>query len=68
MRWSLVLLAVLASTVLFAQPVDPTRVGPKVGARLPDFSLPDQHGTRHTFTSLAGREGLMLVFFRSADW
>jgi cytochrome oxidase Cu insertion factor (SCO1/SenC/PrrC family) len=46
-------------------PFDP---GPAVGARVPDFDLTDQDGRRRTFESLRGPEGLVLVFFRSADW
>jgi hypothetical protein len=33
-----------------------------------DFTLPDQHGRSRTLASLMGPKGLMLVFYRSADW
>lgn len=36
--------------------------------RIPAFELSDQHGKRQTLESLRGPKGLMLVFFRSADW
>ena len=49
-------------------PIDPAALGPKVGERLPPFSLPDQDGRTRDFASLAGPKGLLLVFFRSADW
>jgi peroxiredoxin len=39
-----------------------------VGARVPDFELADQTGQSHNLRSLFGPKGLMLVFFRSADW
>jgi hypothetical protein len=39
-----------------------------VGAKIPDFSLPDQHGKPRSFHDLAGSDGLLLVFSRSADW
>jgi hypothetical protein len=43
-------------------------LGPKVGERLPPFSLNDQTGKQRTFESIAGPKGAMIVFFRSADW
>jgi hypothetical protein len=49
-------------------PVDVEKIGPQVGARVPDFSGVDQRGRTQTLESLMGREGLMLVFNRSADW
>ncbi|MDP1569286.1 MAG: hypothetical protein Q8L86_04720 [Vicinamibacterales bacterium] len=49
-------------------PVDVEKIGPQVGARVPDFSGTDQRGRTQTLQSLMGREGLMLVFNRSADW
>ena len=53
-----------------APPVVPDvqRLGPQVGVRVPDFTLTDQQGRPRTLASLFGRSGLMLVFFRSADW
>jgi hypothetical protein len=43
-------------------------LGPKVGERLPPFSLNDQAGKQRTLESIAGPKGAMIVFFRSADW
>ena len=65
--WKLVAASVIAWTVVQAQP-DLQKVGPQVGERVPDFSLLDQSGTSRTLQSVAGKNGLMLVFFRSADW
>jgi len=48
--------------------VDIDALGPKVGDRLPGFSLPDQHGQEHSLQSLLGPKGAVIVFFRSADW
>jgi hypothetical protein len=42
--------------------------GPEPGERLPDFSLSDQYGQIRNVANLAGRNGLFLVFHRSADW
>lgn len=49
-------------------PVDTSRIGPQVGARAPEFTGTDYQSRTHTLQSLMGREGLMLVFSRSADW
>ena len=52
------------------QPVlpDVQKLGPQVGTRVPEFTLLDQKGQSRTLASLMGPKGLMLVFFRSADW
>ena len=42
--------------------------GLAVGEKIPDFELPDQYGKARNFHDLAGRDGLLLVFSRSADW
>lgn len=42
--------------------------GPSVGATLPSFQLKDQDGKTQSLKALSGPKGLMLVFFRSADW
>ena len=43
-------------------------LGPQVGAQVPAFSGVDQFGRPQSLQSVAGPEGAMLVFFRSADW
>ena len=44
-------------------------LGPAIGARAPDIgSPPDQTGAPRTLQSLMGQNGLVLFFFRSADW
>jgi hypothetical protein len=48
--------------------VDVSALGPQVGQTVPDFNLPDQHGTIRTLESIMGPNGAMLVFHRSADW
>ena len=42
--------------------------GPEPGEHIPDFSLPDQEGVLRSVANLAGPRGLLLVFYRSADW
>lgn len=48
--------------------VDVARIGPQVGDAAPAFTGVDQFGKTHTVTSSSGPKGVMLVFFRSADW
>lgn len=47
---------------------DGFQTGPAIGAKVPDFSLPDHHGRNRTLADLAGPNGLLLIFSRSADW
>ena len=49
-------------------PIDVSKLGPKVGDRVPDFTLKDQNGEPWTLPSIMGPKGAMLVFYRSADW
>jgi peroxiredoxin len=49
-------------------PPDVQKLGPQIGAPVPDFTLSDQTGKPRTLRSLMGPRGLMLVFSRSADW
>lgn len=46
----------------------PDSPGPTVGAKVPYFQLSDQTGVKRSLQSVMGPKGLMLVFFRSADW
>ena len=62
MRWLSSLLVLSAGIGLCQQP------GIPVGARVPDFALVDQNGRTQTLKNVMGPKGLMLVFFRSADW
>lgn len=45
-----------------------TPTGPEVGQRIPAFEATDQNGVRQTLETLAGPNGLVLLFVRSADW
>ena len=42
--------------------------GPAPHSTAPAINAPDQHGEVQTFKTLAGRNGLLLLFVRSADW
>ncbi len=48
--------------------IDVASLGPQIGERVPDFNLPDQSGQVHSLDSIMGPNGVMLVFYRSADW
>jgi peroxiredoxin len=73
MKKSAVLCVVLAAltAAVAAQEirkVDVSKLGPQVGATVPDFSLADQQGRKRTLQSVMGPKGAMIVFYRSADW
>ena len=42
--------------------------GPALGERLPDFTLPNQHGEPVDFHADRGGQGAVVVFYRSAVW
>jgi len=67
-----VAIALAASGALTAQrsaeTIDVEKLGPRVGAAVPAFNLPDQTGQPRTLQSVMGPNGVVLVFFRSADW
>ncbi len=48
--------------------IDVSELGPQVGERVPDFSLPDQNGDLWTLNSIMGPNGALLLFHRSANW
>ena len=48
--------------------IEVASLGPQVGERVPDFSLPDQNGRVWTRDSILGPSGAILLFHRSADW
>lgn len=66
MKSALLLCAVAAMAAAQNQPAPKT--GPAVGSRIPDFSAADQDGRIRSFENLRGEKGVMLVFYRSADW
>jgi hypothetical protein len=44
------------------------RKGPPLGQPPPSVHARDQFGREQTLATLAGPNGLVLLFFRSADW
>jgi peroxiredoxin len=64
-RTSILALALfLQANVSLAQ--EPAGLRP--GAKAPEFTLHDQTGKQQSLQTLAGPNGLLLLFFRSADW
>ena len=43
-------------------------IGPEVGSKAPAITVLNNQGGIETIQSLSGEKGLVLVFFRSADW
>lgn len=54
---------ILAALTLLA-----AATGPNPGDKVPDFTLSDQSNQPRSLASLQGPNGLVLLFFRSADW
>jgi len=73
-HWSGLLSLLFATSVSVAAarqqpvPIDTTAIGPKVGATVPEFSGIDQLGRDQSLSGAMGPKGVMVVFFRSADW
>ena len=42
--------------------------GPETGKKLPDFTLPDQHGKAVTFSEARAGKKALVMFHRSAQW
>jgi hypothetical protein len=68
MRYLPAMLLVGLVVSLSAQAPASSTLGPRVGTLAPPFSGVDQFGRTRTLQSLLDRDGVMLVFFRSADW
>lgn len=65
-RILLIGLGLLAWTQLFA--ADDKEIGLKIGESIPGFKAKDQSGKTRTFADLGGSRGLLIIFFRSANW
>lgn len=61
-------LGIAIGLAALAQTPRPAKTGPAVGDVVPAFSATDQAGRAQTLASVMGAKGVMLVFFRSADW
>jgi hypothetical protein len=49
-------------------PIDFDQVGPPLGSRFPDVTLPSQHGTHVDLHAYRAGRPALVVFHRSADW
>jgi peroxiredoxin len=69
-RTVLRLTAILVSVVFFGAPTSFAEdLGPAIGTKAPDIGTRlDQFGKPRQLSDLMGRNGLVLFFFRSADW
>lgn len=69
-RARLATFAILAATGMtaLAESSRAATAGPEVGSKIPEFEAVDQSGDTRDFESLRGESGLLLLFFRSADW
>lgn len=47
---------------------DRPAIGAEAGTKAPAFEARDQFGHEQTNETLKGRNGTVLLFFRSADW
>ena len=68
MKLALVLAAALSLLSSVAARAEPWNVGPPVGAATPPLHATDLKGAPVTLRELSGKNGLVLVFFRSAKW
>ena len=68
MTSSAVLVALTLGAVAPQAAIGPLDVGPAVGDAIPRFEARDQAGRLRSFDDLTGPNGLLLLFFRSADW
>ncbi len=48
--------------------IEPMSIGLALGQKAPPFAVRDQFGRVETLETLKGRNGTVLLFFRSADW
>jgi hypothetical protein len=59
--------ALVGDTIQMAS-IELTSIGLAVGQKAPAFSVRDQFGRVQTLDTLKGKNGTVLLFFRSADW
>jgi cytochrome oxidase Cu insertion factor (SCO1/SenC/PrrC family) len=70
--WEITILSVLFLALGSALQNSPSDAAPSigiaVGEKMPPFHATDQFGNDVSSDALKGRNGTVLVFFRSADW
>ena len=60
--------AFLPSPAVGSEPAAAVDRALAVGTTAPAFTAVDQDGRERSLDSLCGRDGVVLLFFRSADW
>jgi peroxiredoxin len=66
---NLIVTPIALAAALLAAPLKAADLGPAVGSTAPDIGTRlDQTGVPRTLTDVMGSKGLVLMFFRSADW
>jgi hypothetical protein len=58
----------LVSDTIQIASIELMSIGLEVGQKAPAFSVRDQFGRVQTLDTLRGKNGTVLLFFRSADW
>ena len=66
--FALIAAAAVVGSAQEVRRINVAKLGPQVGATVPDFNLADQRGRKQTLRSVMGPKGAMIVFYRSADW
>jgi hypothetical protein len=67
-RRTLVAIALLTASVAPAQTPAHSSATLKVSDRMPSLAATDQFAVPRAFANLTGVNGLVVVFFKSADW
>jgi peroxiredoxin len=68
-RMACVLAVAILATGMTVASASAEDLGPPVGIKAPDIGTrPDQTGKPRMLPDLMGKQGLVLMFFRSADW
>ncbi len=65
---SFIPVAAIVATLAAAADATAIDIGPAVGSVAPALAATDSAGAPRTLASIAGRNGTVLVFFRSAKW
>ena len=65
MRWLGPFVALLSCLSLSGQQI---KTGPDIGSKAPNFEALDQNARVQNLRNISGPNGLILVFYRSADW
>jgi peroxiredoxin len=67
--FKLIATSIVLAAGLLAAPLKAEDLGPTIGSPAPDIGTRlDQSGVPRTLTDVMGTKGLVLMFFRSADW